>query len=553
MNRTRRVTARTTLALLTLALTAAGTVTAQGTTPKPITFTAFFADPNANWNGMQDEVGKVITAKTGVTLKAEFAVGSPDEKINLIAASGQYPDLISPKGAAGVLVDAGAMLDLTDLINKYAPNIKRVIGNQFDRMRFSNKDRGIYFVPTNDAINQTYFDTDAWFKLQLAALKEQKYPQVKTLADYEKVIATYIKAHPKTADGRPTIGLSLLADDWRFLISVTNPAFWATGGSDDGEWYIDPKTYKATLHFFKPEEREYFRWLNHMNDIGLLDPESFTQKYDQYLAKIASGRVVGVIDAGWEIGDAVNSLKAAGKHDQMYGRFGVTTKPGIKVAYNQPTGFVGGWGIGITKSCKDPIAAIKFLDYLASPEGQVLKNWGVQGKQYVVQGGKRVIPDAVLKQKNGDPATFQRTTGVGNYNISIRYGDGVKDPGGNYYTTTYPEQIIDAYTPSEKAALSAYKAKLWNDLLPKASTFQPKPWGAAWSIQVSQDNPLNEFFNKEQDIARKAIPRMILGKPADFDKAYDAFLAELTAKVGKYADMESALVKDRLTLWNVIK
>ncbi|MFC3834148.1 ABC transporter substrate-binding protein [Deinococcus rufus] len=552
MNRIR--TARSAaLALLTVSLSAAGTGTAQGTAPKPVTFTAFFADPNANWNGMQDDVGKVITAKTGVTVKAEFAVGSPDEKINLIAASGQYPDLISPKGAGGVLVDAGAMLDLTDLINKHAPNIKRVIGNQFDRMRFSSKDRGIYFIPTNDAINQTYFDTDAWFKLQLGALKEQKYPQVKTLKDFEKVIATYVKAHPKTADGRPTIGLSLLADDWRFLISVTNPAFWATGGSDDGEWYIDPKTYKAQPHFFRPEEREYFRWLNHMNAVGLLDPESFTQKYDQYLAKIASGRVVGLIDAGWQIGDAVNSLKAAGKYDQMYGRFGATTKPGIRPAYNQPTGFVGGWGIGITKACKDPVAAIKFLDYLASPEGQVLKNWGVQGKHYTLQGGRRVIPAAVLKQKNGNPAAFQRTTGIGNYNISIRYGDGVKDSTGNYYTTTYPEQIIDAYTPAEKAALSAYKVKLWNDLLPKASTFQPKAWGAAWSIQVAQDNPLNEFFTKEQDIARKAIPKMILGKPADFDKAYDAFLAELDSKLGKYAEMETELIRDRLKLWGVIK
>lgn len=545
-----RVTA---LRLLGLALTASAVVSAQGSTPKPLTFTAFFSDTNANWNNMQDDVGRVITQKTGVTLKADFAVGSPDEKINLIAASGQYPDLISPKGAGGVLVDAGAMLDLTDLINKYAPNIKRVIGTQMARMRFSNQDQKIYFIPTNEAINQTYFDTDAWFKLQLGALKEQKYPQVKTLADYEKVVAAYVKAHPKTPDGKPTIGLSLLADDWRFLISTTNPAFWATGGSDDGEWYIDPVTYRAQPHFFRTEEREYFRWLNHMNTVGLLDPESFTQKYDQYLAKIASGRVVGLIDASWEINDAVNALKASGKFDQTYGRFGAVLKSGIRAAYNQPTGFSGGWGIGITTSCKDPVAAIKFLDFLASPEGQVLNNWGVLGKQYVMQGSKRVIPDAVMSQKKNDNATFQRTSGVGNYNVSIRYGDGVKDRTGNYYTATFPEQIIEGYSAPEKAALSAYKVKLWNDLLPKASTFKPKSWGAAWSIQVAQDNPLNEFFNKEQDISRKYIPQMILGKPADFDKTYATMLDEMTRKLGKYSVLETQLVQDRLKLWGVLK
>ena len=43
-------------------------VSAQGSSQTPITFSAFFSDPNANWNGMQDEVGKVITAKSGVTI-----------------------------------------------------------------------------------------------------------------------------------------------------------------------------------------------------------------------------------------------------------------------------------------------------------------------------------------------------------------------------------------------------------------------------------------------------------------------------------------------------
>lgn len=91
----------------------------------PLTMTFFSADPNPNWTGMQDEVGKVITEKTGVTLNAEYAVGDPAQKVALIAASGDYPDLISAKTDVSKLVDAGAMLDLTDLIEKYAPNIKK--------------------------------------------------------------------------------------------------------------------------------------------------------------------------------------------------------------------------------------------------------------------------------------------------------------------------------------------------------------------------------------------------------------------------------------------
>ncbi len=519
----------------------------------PLTVTLYSEDPNPAWNDMKDDVGKFLTEKTGITIKPEFAVGDPVIKSNLIAASGKYPDLVMPKGSAGVFVDAGALIDLTDLIKKNAPNIMKVIGDQFDRMKFSNKNPKVYILPTLEGIGQITFDMDALYKLQHAALEEQKYPKVETLADYEKVIATYVKAHPKTADGLGTIGLSLLADDWRFVISTTNPAFLATGGTDNGEWYIDPATYKAMPHFFQPIEREYFRWLNHMNAVGLLDPESFTQKYDHYLAKIASGRVVGVIDCNWEIQDAVNSLKKDGKFDRTYGRFGAVLKPGIKATYNTPTGFRGGYGIGITTACKDPVRVIKFLDYLASEEGQILVNWGIKGKHYDVANGKRVIPEALNDMKINDNTNFRKTTGIGNYFLSLRYGDGVKDSTGNYYTTNFPEQIIATYSDAEKKALKAYKVTYWGDLLPKASEFKPVPWAAAWSIPVPQDSILSEFWNVEQDITRKYIPKAILGKPADFDKTYDAMLAELTKSCGKYSSEMTKLVQDRLKLWGYMK
>lgn len=545
---------RTIKAALTLLATALAVfvVAANATAQSPKTLTAFFSDANPKWADMQDEVGKIITQKTGIVIKPEFAVGDNEQKVNLIVASGQYPDLISPKGAAGVLVDAGAVLELTDLINKYAPNIKKVIGDQFDRMRFNSKNPGIYFIPHNGGINQTYFDTDSFFKLQLRALKEQKFPKVQTLADYEKVIATYVKAHP-TTNGQPTIGLSLLADDWRFVISVTNPSFWASGYPDDGEWAIDPTTFKAQPHLLRPEAKEYFKWLNHMNDIGLLDKESFVQKWDQYKAKIATGRVVGLIDADWEINDAVQSLKAAGNYDMTYGRFGAVLRPGIKAAYNQPTGFRGDFGIGITTACKDPIAAIKFLDFLASDEGQILNNWGILGKHYTIQNGKRVIIPAVMDQKVNDNNTFIRTTGITNYNISIRYGDGVKDATGNYYTATFPETILQTYSDIEKEVLKGYKVTYWNDLLPKASEFKPIPWGAAWAISTPKDSPLNDFWNVEQDITRKYIPMAILAKPAEFDKVWETFTAELRKATDKYSTLETELIRDRLKLWKILK
>lgn len=523
----------------------------------PLTMTFFSADPNPNWTGMQDEVGKVITEKTGVTLNAEFAVGDPVQKVALIAASGEYPDLISAKTDVSKLVDAGAMLDLTELIDKYAPNIKKVLGEEgLKRSRYSDDDHAIYAIPTYSGVDNKYFDAGGGFELQHRAVKEAGYPEIKTVQDYENVIKAYLEKHPTDENGNKNIGLTLNADDWYMYITVTNPAFITTGSPDDGEYAIDIDTQEVTYHFRRPAEKEYFRWLNHMNDIGLLDPESFVQKYDQYKAKIATGRVIGLIDQDWAYGDGERALKAEGKLDQGYGHYPVTLSEEYKETSFWPTGFMGGNGIGISVDAKDPVRAIKFLDYLASDEGQVLVNWGIEGKHYNVVDGKRVIPEDVNNRKYNDTTNFQKETGLGSVGssyalLSAHYGDGVLDPTGNYYTTRFPEQVTAGYNAVEKETLAAYKATTWKDLWPSEEEFKVKPWGAAWNITIPGDSEILVLDNKLKDITWKRIPEAILSKPADFDKIWDAYMAELEkAGVDKAEDLREELVKQRVKLWN---
>ena len=526
--------------------------TDTGDTTSPITFTFFGADASPNWNKMQDEVGKVITEKTGVTLNAEYAIsGGGQDKIALMAASGEYPDFVYAKSDINKLVDAGAMLDLTDLIEQYAPNLKKVYGEYMNRLPYSSEDKGIYVIPTNAAVSQSYFDATGGFEIQHEVLKELGYPEVKTLQDFEDVLKAYKDKHP-TIDGQPTIPLTLDADDWRIMITVTNPAFYTTGAPDDGEYYINPETFEAQLHYKRPEEKEYFRWLNHMYNVGLLDKDTFVQKSDQYKSKISSGRVLGLIDQEWGYADAENSLKASGKAERTYAHFPVTLSEEYKDHTFVDTGFLSGWGIGITTATKDPVRAIKFLDYLASDEGQVLQNWGIEGKHYNVVDGKRVIPADVLDKKNNDGSNFAKTTGIGLYTaMSAHYGDGVLDPSGNYYTTNYPDQIVNSYSDAEKESLKAYNATTWKDLFPTEKDFPVKAYGAAFNITVEEGSSYAVKFQKTQDIIRKRIPEAILSTPEKFDAVYDAMITELN-KAGA-EDMEkeyTELVKERVELWS---
>lgn len=517
----------------------------------PITFTFFGADANPNWNNMQDDVGKVITEKTGVTLEAEFDIssGGGQDKISLMAASGDYPDLIYAKGELSKLVDAGAIIDLTDLIEKYAPNIKKIMSENMNRMKYSLEDPSIYSIPTNIGVDQQYFDAINGFQVQHRVLKELGYPEIRTIHDFENVLREYAAKHP-TTDGQPTIPLTLNADGWKMLITVTNQANNTTGGMNDGEYHVDPETYEAQLHYKRPIEREYFRWLNKLYNDGLLDKDSFVQKDDQYQAKIASGRVLGLTSVDWEYGQAENALKAAGKFEYTYAHFPVTLSEEYKDHAMQSFG-VDGYGISITTACKDPVRAIKFLDWLASDEGQVLRNWGIEGEHYQVVDGKRVIPDEILERKVNDASSFSKETGINLYTtFAPRYGDGVKDATGNYYTTNFPEQIIASYSDVEKETLSAYQATTWKDLFPSEDEFPVKEWGALYNMQVPTDGDYQVIYQKTQDIIQKRIPEAILSKPDQFDSIYDDFLAELDrAGAVKMEQEYTALVKARVALF----
>ncbi|MBB3109550.1 putative aldouronate transport system substrate-binding protein [Paenibacillus phyllosphaerae] len=526
-----------------------GNATADTT---PLTMSYYSEDPNPNWAGMQDEVGKQITSKTGITLEAEFAVGDPVQKSALIATSGDYPDLIAAKNSINKFVDAGAVIDLTDLIEEHAPNIKKLYGDQMARLRYSNEDKSIYVIPTNAGVNQTYFNAGGGFELQHRVVKELGYPTIRTVKDFENAIKQYLAKYPTDENGNPNIGLTLNADDWHMYISVTNPAFLTTGAPDDGEYYIDPKTYEVTYHFKRPEEKEYFRWLNHMNAEGLLDKESFVQKYDQYKAKVASGRVLGLIDQDWDYGDGEKALKAEGKFEYGYGHYPVTLSEEFKETSFWPTGFMSGYGIAISSTNPDPVRAIKFLDYLASEEGQVLVNWGVEGKHYNVEDTKRVIPADVNNRKVNDAANFQKESGIGNYTmIGPHYGDGVKDSTGNYFTTNFPEQIVAGFNDVEKEVLAAYKATTWKDLFPKEDEFEVKPWGAAWNIPVPGDSEITILDEKLKTITWKRIPEAILATPENFDKVWDDYMKELdAANVEKAEELRGELVKARVELWS---
>ena len=60
-------------------------------------------------------------------------------------------------------------------------------------------------------------------------------------------------------------------------------------------------------------------------------------------------------------------------------------------------------GVGISTKCKDPELAMKVIDYIASNEGNVLLNWGIEGQHYDIVDGRRVWKEEVKAAYASDP------------------------------------------------------------------------------------------------------------------------------------------------------
>jgi putative aldouronate transport system substrate-binding protein len=78
-----------------------------------------------------------------------------------------------------------------------------------------------------------------------------------------------------------------------------------------------------------------------------------------------------------------------------------------------PTNTASGWTVTmISKNCKHPDRAIKFIDYLISEEGQKMVYLGVEGITYDMVDDKPVIKPDVLKMLNTDRASYDLIYGA---------------------------------------------------------------------------------------------------------------------------------------------
>ena len=230
---------------------------------------------------------------------------------------------------------------------------------------------------------------------------------------------------------------------------------------------------------------------------------------------------------------------ADGKVDQTYVGLPVTLRKDQVCKSLLYQGTTVGYGMAITKSCEDPVRAIKFMDYLCSDEGQILYHWGIEGENYFLdENGKPYRTDEEVAKAQSDP-DYHKNTGIDNYTGFPIYGAGSYTEDGFPYTPTTKESVIANYNEAEKAGCEAMGIEMLTDMFPQPEEFELLPYSALWAYQQPQE--LTEQQNTISDITWPGLVKCVSGTEEEFDANWDNMVNEL--EENGLADTEKAVTE----------
>ena len=128
---------------------------------------------------------------------------------------------------------------------------------------------------------------------------------------------------------------------------------WDNIRQDDGK-VIDYNTTDTAKKYFQKLNEEYKK--------GIVDPESFTQTYDEYIAKLSTGRVLGMVDQWWDFSFSINDVfkqQDTEKYGYNYIPCPLTIEKGMENQWYTSGGEKNvASGIAITTACDDPELAL---------------------------------------------------------------------------------------------------------------------------------------------------------------------------------------------------
>lgn len=353
---------------------------------KQITLTAMVDQNSAQPDWSQIKVWQEYEKKSNIHIEWQCVPDSSvDEKLSLALASGKLPDMFYRSSMSDTQMikygQQGYFVDLSKgIIDQYSPNLKAVMKKFPDvRKGMQTADGHIYAFPglSNTwpvEVNPKLYINSKWMQTT-----GESFP--KTTDDFYNMLKSF-KNKDDNGNGKADevpLSSTSLSNIVRYFRGQ-----WGLGtrGFGDENFDIDPK---GNFRFIPTSEgyKEELEFLNKLYTDGLLDKQIFTMKSSTLLAENEKDQVGAFIYTN------VGSVASSNASD-FVGLDGVLKGPHGDQLYAAVRGHIATKeGMLITKDCKYPAAAARWIDYFYGEEGAELIYSGIEGDSYTKDSSGR--------------------------------------------------------------------------------------------------------------------------------------------------------------------
>lgn len=337
----------------------------------------------------ETEYAKELEKRTGV--KVEYvhpAVGTNQETFNLMVASGEMTDIVqydflNYNGGPNTLLEQKVILQLNDLIEEYAPNLKSILdSNEEYKTEVTTFDGKMYVFPM--IMSDPMLKTTSGPIMRQDWLDELGLETPETVDEWEHVLTEF-----KNKKGARS-PFSFVYSSIRTVMQMLESNY---------DFYIQNGEVK-----YGPMEPNFKRALETLNswyEKGLLDKNIISVDSKGLDAKVLNGETGAFIASG---GSGMGKYIASAMDDKF--NLMATTHPtfnkGEKNKYNtEPASYGSSGSVAISAQCKNPELAAKFLDYSYSEEGSMLANFGIEGVSYEMVDGKAKYTELITNNPEG--------------------------------------------------------------------------------------------------------------------------------------------------------
>lgn len=349
-----------------------------------------------------------IKKRTNVDIQLEAVPGANyEEKKNALIATNNIPDVIKVSdkniqefARTGMFVEISPYLD-------QAPNFKALIETRPEMKKFL-VDGKMYGFPV---LEKYRVAVAPQLMIREDLLKQLNLQMPTSWEEFYRVLQAFKQAYPDLIPFSGRNGTKNMLGQLAYPLGSGGFPGFSTSGI-----YFEPRTGKYVFGPSSPEYKEVLVFLNKLYREKLLDPDYATNTPQMWTEKMSSGRALSYYDNNTIGARSFNNVLKQKDSAAL-----LNLVPPMKNARGETRSYryEKDWMrdiYAISSKVKDPLAVVKFFDWMYSEEGTLVTNFGIQGESFDIVNGVPKIKDSILEQhksKQDIYTSVQSALGVG--------------------------------------------------------------------------------------------------------------------------------------------